>query len=134
MYTLCLYSVLFILCSGPDPDDAMDLGMGMRKRSRDVSMLRPPTTCCNITYARSQGAGMGKVRSRRSKGKGRLQPTGLPSVKEAERQSALEGEGPAGAPLLDKVRTLSTRLTPYIVPGLFCPPPLSPAAHQCQCW
>ncbi len=51
---------------------------------------------------------MGKVKSRRSKGKGRVQPTGLPSVKEAERQQALEAaepEGMDGMPLLDKVTT-----------------------------
>ncbi len=52
---------------------------------------------------------MGKVRSRRGKGKGRAHPTGLPSVKETEQQQALEARDAVGIPLLEKVWRLYGR-------------------------
>ena len=50
---------------------------------------------------------MGKIRSKKWRGKRRPQPTGLPSVREAEQQKALEGpsqQEEASVPLLEKVR------------------------------
>ena len=54
---------------------------------------------------------MGKIRSKKWKGKRRPHPTGLPSVREAEQQQALEGpsqeeEEVAALPLLQKVRVV----------------------------
>ena len=49
---------------------------------------------------------MGKIKSKKWRGKRRPQPTGLPSVREAEQHEALEGPSQrenSSVPLLEKV-------------------------------